>query len=163
MKAGDLIFVRGKGPVSSVIRWFDGGREFTHVAMAVSSNFIIESQYLVNTRIVPLKATYDDYEIVPLHLSPKQRQDVIGEAHTLIGSHYDYSLIFWLAIKRLFNLKKGSPWNNAKRLICSELISRVLYNVGYIDDFELLHELTPNQLYDMIQYLEKNRDNPKTS
>lgn len=154
MQAGDIVFVRGKGFVSNLIRFFDKG-EFTHVSIAVSPTSVIESQRFVKTQIVPMD--YQDYEILRFPMTSEQREQCIVEAHRLVGARYDYAQIFWYLAKKLFRLKNVHRNNNPNTLICSELVSRILYAVGLVEESDTLYELTPNQLYDYLQYLMKNR------
>jgi hypothetical protein len=154
MRPGDIVFVKGKGLVSRIIRFFDKGK-YTHVAIAVSSNKVIESQRFVKTRIVEME--YEDYDIVQLDLTPSERTAIVVASHRLLGTRYDYLQIGWHLLKKLFGLKDNYEGNNPNTLICSELVSRSLYMAGIIEEFDMLYELTPNQLYDFLQYIEKTR------
>ena len=154
MKAGDIVFTRGKGLVSRLIRLFDRG-DYTHVAIAVSSTHVIEAQRFVTTRLV--KMDYEEYDVLDLNLTPAERQQAIIAAHQFLGRRYDYLQIGWHMAKQLFGLKGTFVSNNPNTLICSELVSRVLHEIGYMDHFDTLYELTPNQLYDTLLYLAENR------
>jgi hypothetical protein len=65
MKAGDLIFVRTKGVLPTLIRFFDKGR-FNHVAIAYSETQILEVDFDTSVRIV--ENPYDDIEVVSIPL-----------------------------------------------------------------------------------------------
>jgi hypothetical protein len=51
MNIGDLIFVRSNSLMSKTIKAFDG--EFSHVAVAMSNNRILESEGMTKSRVVP--------------------------------------------------------------------------------------------------------------
>lgn len=154
MRPGDVVFVRGKGSISKIIRWFDKG-EFTHVAIAISDTRVIEAQRFVKTQVVEMN--YEDYEVLDLHLFPEQRARCIVEAYKFTGTRYDYPQIAWYMVKKVFRIKGSYPANNPNTLICSELVSRVLFATGLVEESDTLYELTPNQLYDTLQYIAQNR------
>lgn len=138
MKAGDLVFVRGTSLISKIVRFFDKGK-FSHVAMAVNENEVIESNWNMKSRIV--KFHYTDYELVTLNLTDIQRQRIPAIASKLEGRWYDYIQV----IAYIFN----SRLNNPRHLICSELVYNILSEVGYIND-ESLRDITPNELYERL-------------
>jgi hypothetical protein len=133
MKAGDIVFVRGKTPISTIVRWFDEG-DFSHVAVAVSPTHIIEAEYRTKIRIS--KMEYDDYEIVPLELSDLQRDILVHLAIQLVGIMYDFLSIIGI----IFNKR----WNLPQAKICTEVVVALLLGIGYLDK-EIF--LKPNELY----------------
>lgn len=141
IQTGDILFVRGKGIISDLVRFFDNG-EFSHVAMAVTNCSIIEAQYFTKSRITSVY--FDDYEIVRLNLSEKQRQEVINISPSLVGKWYDY-------IQILSYILKGN-FNNPNHLICSEIIARILFLIGRVSDEQhnWIKNYKPNQLYDYL-------------
>jgi len=140
MKAGDILFVRGDSLLSSAIRLFDKG-EFTHVAVAVSETHILEAQYFTKTRITPIY--FEDYEIVRLDLP---EYEVLKISIQLVGKWYDYLQIVGYMLDK--------KTNNPNQMICSELVATVLYQLGEIEDYNKVKDLTPNELY---QYLTKDK------
>jgi hypothetical protein len=139
IKAGDILFVRGHSPLSSIIRLFDKG-EFTHVAIALSDTHILEAQYFTKTRITPIY--FDDYEVISLDLP---EDELLKISIQLVGKWYDYlQIVGYMVEKRT---------NNPNRLICSELVATLLFQMGRIEEYENVKDLTPNELY---QYLTKD-------
>lgn len=135
MQAGDIVFVRGKTLMSKLIRFFDKG-EFSHVAMAVSPNLIIEAQYGTKVRIVPFRFNYEDCEIVDLGLTEEQRKQIQRNANKYVGKRYDYLQAIGLALKRGID--------NQNAYICTEIIHEMLGCVGY----ECCpNDMKPNELY----------------
>lgn len=136
MRAGDIVFIRGKSPISFLIRLFDKG-DFSHVAMAVSENHIIESEYFAKVQIREID--YSNYEIVHLDLTKEQRDKIVHSAIKLIGRRYDYTQIMGYMVSRRF----GTP----DALICSELVYILLKSVGLnIGD----RFIKPNELFNVL-------------
>ncbi|MDQ0976604.1 hypothetical protein QFZ31_006656 [Neobacillus niacini] len=138
MKAGDIIFVRGTGIISRLVRFFDKGK-FSHVAIAVSDTHVIEADWYMRSNIVEFH--YEDYEIVSLNLTDNQRQHIPLTAIKYEGKMYDYIQVLGYIFK--------SRLNNPRHLICSELVYNILSEVGYINDASL-RDITPNELYEIL-------------
>lgn len=138
MQAGDIIFVKGKGFLSDAIRLFDNNGPFTHVAVAVSSDFIIEAQY--STKVQITKMTYTDIEIVDLKLSEEERDKLVHLAIELVGKWYDYLYIVGL----MFNEKE---WRNPNSLICTEVAISLLKSLKKIPETDMYPVVKPNEFY----------------
>lgn len=134
MKAGDVVFVRGKSIVSHAIRLFDPG-EFSHVCVAVSPTHVVEAEYSTKVRIVPIE--YKDVEIVDLKLTDLQRDLLVHLAIQLVGKWYDFYTIFGI----MFDKK---DWNVKEALICTEVAAALLLGIGFLED-EV--SLKPNEFY----------------
>jgi hypothetical protein len=144
MEAGDLVFVREKGIIPSIIRFFDKGK-FNHVAVAYSDTEIIEAQYNTLVRVIPL--TYTDYEVVPLKLGDNSNIEVF--AQHFIGTKYDFSEILNIWLRLLFGISFFSKFNTPKEVICSELAGYYLEERGVFErGVELL---APNELYKAVK------------
>lgn len=138
MKAGDIVFVRGTSIISKIVRFFDKGK-FSHVAIAVNENEVIESNWNMRSKIV--KFHYKDYELTHLNLTDLQRQRIPVIAKKYEGKWYDYlQVISYIFTSRL---------NNPRHLICSELVYNILSEVGYVND-KLDMDITPNELYEIL-------------
>jgi hypothetical protein len=135
MKAGDILFVRGEGLVSNMVRLIDKG-EFSHVCIAVSETHILEAQYFTESRITNIY--FDDFEIVDLGLND-QKNKLLEIAIDLTGKGYD----FLHALSYLFNLK----YNNPDTLICTEVVAQMLFRLGLIDNLQIYENMKPNELY----------------
>ncbi|MCY8228712.1 hypothetical protein MOC30_14075 [Bacillus spizizenii] len=163
MKKGDIIFVQGKGIVSKIIRMFDRGK-FSHVAIAMSESQVIEAD--VDTEVAVRPLSMDKYrlvEIVDLELTFEQREKVIRSALKMIGTKYDYIQLLWYALRKIFRFRGRNRLNNPKYVICSEMVFRVLNESGILEDlgidesYEDGIDLTPNELYDLVKYISKNK------
>lgn len=139
MKAGDIVFVKGHTPISSLVRLFDKG-SFSHMAIAVSPTHIVEAEYSTKVRISRME--YKDFEIVNMNLTDKQRDEIVHRAIQYVGKWYDYLQILGYVISP--NVFLGSP--NA--LICSELAHNLLDDIG----IEVGTRFTkPNEMYTLLK------------
>ena len=151
MKAGDIIFVRGNSILSKIIRLFDKGR-YSHVAIAVSSTEILESQYFTRSKIV--KNYHEDYDVVDLNLSEYQRKEVVRMSKSMVGKWYDYKQILGYIFKR--------PWDNPNNMICSELVAVMLFELYILRPshnitLENFRMMKPNELYRYLVGIVANR------
>lgn len=140
MKAGDIVFVRGKTLISKLVRIFDKG-EFSHVAIAVSETHILEAQYFIRSRITPVY--FNDFKIVPLELTEIERIELIKLAISLVGKWYDYAQILGYLLNKEIN--------NSNYYICSEMIANILFKLGKIENFSEVMNLKPNELYKFLK------------
>lgn len=145
METGDVVFVRGHSFISRIIEYFDKGK-FSHVAIFVSDNAIIEVEHNTKSRIVPFE--YKDYEIINLELTNKQKEIIQELSFKLLGHKYDYRQMIGYLV-RFFN-KNYKIHNSPKKYICSELVEIILQEVGYIPKDKKLRELSPNELYNYL-------------
>ena len=144
MKAGDLVFVRTKGIIPSIIRYFDKGK-FNHVAIAYSETQILEVDFDSCVRIVTLP--YEDVEVVPIPLKDITLLENFGKKY--IGKKYDFGQIFRIWVRLVFGFKWLNRYNNAREVICSELAGEYLQCIGLAYKGEEL--LAPNELYKDIK------------
>lgn len=143
IQAGDIIFVKGTGLISRLVRFFDGRGQFSHVAIAISDTEIIETNWNMRSKILPMYYSEDEYELIRLQdLEPQHLDNLRPIAESLQGTLYDYMQI--LAI--LFR----SRLNNPRYLICSELVYLILFEIGYEKDVRLLNS-TPNEMYNKMK------------
>jgi hypothetical protein len=149
MKAGDIVFVRGNSPLSYLIKYLDKG-EFSHVAIAVSDNEILEAQYFTRSRITPFY--FKDYEIIDLGLSYSHRNKVKELSKSLEGKIYDYFQVFLYFIRAVF-YKELKIYHSPNYILCSELADIILTNIGIIPKDKFLGNVTPNELYNYLKTL----------
>lgn len=156
MKAGDIIFVRGKSPLSKCVKFFDNG-EFSHIAIAVSDTHIFEANWYTRAEITEFH--FEDYEIIDLGLTEEERQLIVSESFKLIGKWYDYFQILWYILKRFFNPKGRNRFNNPNMLICSEAVYILLNKLGKEEIVGNLNiDATPNELYRYLTvFVERNK------
>lgn len=100
----------------------------------MSETHIIEAQYYTKTRITPIY--FEDYEIVRLDLP---EEELLKNSIQLVGKWYDYRQV----ISYMFHKRT----NNPNQLICSELVATLLFQLGEIEDYNEVKDLTPNELY----------------
>lgn len=151
VKAGDIVFVRNRGLISSLIRFFDKGH-FSHVCVAVSDSEIVEAQYYTTVRKTEMK--YSDYEIVRLNLSEDEINKMVILTEKLIGEWYDYPQILYYIVQKLFGLKGKNVLNSPNNLICSELIFVLLNSIGKLDGINKIDaDVTPNELYKFLKQI----------
>jgi Permuted papain-like amidase enzyme, YaeF/YiiX, C92 family len=150
---GSLLFVRGDSFISKLIKKIDGG-SFSHVCIVLSEKgSILEAQRFTKSRIIPIY--FDDYEVINLNLTDEQKDKLVKLAVDLVGIKYDYKQIFCELIEKI--LKKEIFPNNPKNMMCSELVTYLLLQIGYLnstDEIDKFLELTPNELY---EYLKLNK------
>lgn len=152
MRTGDLVFIKGRSPISKLILYFDKGK-WSHCAVAVSDTEIIEAQYFTRVKISKLEK-YEEYEVVPMNLFPFEQEKIIAISRTLEGQWYDYRQIMYHVLKNAFKVDKGPFWNNPNALICSELVYILFRAVDriYGDAY-----ITPNELYLLVsEFIDKN-------
>lgn len=160
MNKGNLVFVRGKGIIPALIRYFDKG-QFNHVALAVSPISIAEADVNIESRVDPfIPDSYDYYEVIDLGLTDEQSDRVVESSKSYLGRKYDEPQILWYVLKYFFKLKGPDKFNNPNNLICSEFVFDVLDKAGILKDLNIKGgsiDITPNQLYDLVKYVSKSR------
>jgi Permuted papain-like amidase enzyme, YaeF/YiiX, C92 family len=150
-EVGSLLFVRGDSFISKLIKKIDGGN-FSHVCVVISEKgSILEAQRFTNSRIVPIY--FDDYEVINLNLTDEQKDKLVKLAVDLVGIRYDYKQVFCELIEKI--LKKEIFPNNPKNMMCSELVTYLLLQIGYLkstNEIDKFLELTPNELYSYLKH-----------
>ncbi|MDY7043705.1 YiiX/YebB-like N1pC/P60 family cysteine hydrolase [Virgibacillus sp. M23] len=164
MKRGDVVFVQGKGMLSRLIRYFDGNGLYSHVAIAISDEKVIEANYDTKVAIRDFdKEKYSIIDVPKIGLSNQQRMNIYNEALKYIGKRYDYIQLLWYILRKAFRFGGRNRLNNPNNVICSELVFIVLNESGVFDDLCIKNinrgtDLTPNELYDLVKYIAKNQN-----
>lgn len=147
---GDILFVRGNSLLSKIINKVDG--EYSHVALSLTNregieDVILEAQSFTDSRIT--KNYIEDYDIVRLKLTEHQKQKLLEVAITSVDYDYDYSQILNIFLNKLFGRKRV---NDKNKLICSELIIAVLFEIGFLEIQDYLEYIncTPNELFELL-------------
>lgn len=142
MNTGDVIFVRGDGFISKIVRFFDKGK-YSHVAIAVDKYNVIEIDFKMKSKLVDV-IKYDglEQELIETNLSKEQKHKFMEEFPNYLNKNYDYLMVLGLLLKREYNSKRS--------YICSELVYELLYNVGYFKK-PLDGNIAPNKLYDLLK------------
>ena len=122
LKKGDVILVQGRGPISSIIRYFTGN-SYTHSACYIGDWKIIESDWdgvWENT----LDKYIDDVYHVYRHptASKEQLNHAVEWMKMRQGAKYDYLGILGIALA-IMGKKKINKLDNTDRYWCSELVA----------------------------------------
>lgn len=143
---GDILFVCGKSFMSRIINMIDG--QYSHIAIALSDDVILEAQRFTKSRIT--KNYFDDYDAIKLNLTIEQMQLLTESAIELVDIQYDYKQVLTTLFNRLFRRK---IINDTSKYICSELVLKLLLDIGYINDSEYNKQIncTPNELYEFLR------------
>ena len=147
MKPGDLVFVTGSSFISKIIKAITKSL-YTHVAIVVSDNIILEADAFKTVTISELN--YDKYVIVSTGLNLTEK-DVLHTAIKFIGKKYDYLQILKILLNKF--LKIALPFLNIKsRYTCVELAVSILQENGISITAD-----TPAELYKNLQVINNPR------
>jgi hypothetical protein len=148
LQTGDILFIRGHSPISSLIKYFDG--EYSHCAIVVSDcgTRILESQRFVKSRICSLK--YTDLDFVSMNLNSQQKEKLREVAIRFCDFGYDYKKFIGYAIEKIFKFKKSHYLDSNYHFLCSELIELVIGLIGAIPIDKNFGDKTPNELFEFL-------------
>jgi hypothetical protein len=156
MLAGDVIFYRPRGPIGWIISKVSRS-PYSHVSLAIDSNTIIEANLFIDSRVADLSFNKEIHHVYRLRdVTPEQRQRIVSTALRFTGIDYNYSKIISLFLRLVFNITK-SPFNNANKLICSDIIDKafIMSKVPRETTNNMMN-LTPQELlseYDLIRVI----------
>ncbi|AIF71971.1 enoyl-CoA hydratase/carnithine racemase-like [Bacillus phage Riley] len=142
----DVIFYRPTSFIGRVISFFTKS-PYSHVALAIDSNTLIEANRFIKTRVVPIEYDKNITHVYRLtDITPEEREEIVAIAKSFEGSDYDYAQIFEMLFRIVFNIKR-TIFNNQSKLTCSEIVDKSFYIAG-IDrkDAENLYDVTPEEL-----------------
>lgn len=128
MHTGDIVFFKGESLISKIISKLTKS-PYTHVAVVIMNEVILESDRFIETRLRPL---HDDeiYTIMRCELNSAQKEMIIANSINFIGKKYDYLQIAKWFFKLTFNFDGKGLVNNANRVYCSELVDILFKSVG---------------------------------
>lgn len=139
-----LIGVRGKSFVSKIVKWFQWGYPYTHVAYVLddrdkSNPLIIEAWYDVHACHYDIYHKGDPFEYFYIDSTDKQRRMVERFLFQQLGKTYDWLGVIGFAFHK--DIEDRQSW------FCSELISEALFRAG-IDVLESIQswKITPKLL-----------------
>lgn len=121
MKAGDIVLVKRKTPISLLVRLLTNSK-YSHVALAVSETYVLEIDIKYNLRIRKMSYTCYDVYRLKRELSLTEEARLLQYAYSLVGKKYDFLRIFSLLIELSLHLRGHKIFNDPNRLICSDLI-----------------------------------------
>lgn len=116
MQKYDLIFYKGNNVLGRLIRWITNS-PYSHVAMYLGDNHIVEANYFNTLRVKHLKYKrhqYDVYRVKDLNNEHYCKIDEYIKIH--VNSKYDYREL----LRILFPFMRIK--DNLSKLICSEFI-----------------------------------------
>jgi uncharacterized protein YycO len=126
--AGDIVLFKGTSFISRIIRFISKG-EYTHVALAINSEEIIEADRFIKTRVRKLSEG-ESVILMRSSITEEQGQGIANYALTLVDNEYDYLSVFIWFIRLLFSSHIYGIFNNANRLYCSEVVDRSYQHEG---------------------------------
>lgn len=149
---GDVIFVKGTGLVSRMIRFVTKGK-WSHCAIFLNEDTILETEWSTKCRIININDTdylEKEHEIVNVQLNEEQENLLKVISYMSLGKKYDFWLIFKLFIKSVFGLKVNK--NSYEKLVCSELVGYVLLSLGIFTYNEThVANTSPEELYHILK------------
>ena len=157
IKEGDVLFVEGSNwnPISIFIKWLSGGK-FSHVAIGIGNDLILETEYTIKSRVIDIDKTKyltkRKHEIVHIDFTDGQKQMLPIAVLQFMNKKYDFGLILKMFLKYVFHIP---IWNkNDDSYVCSELVAELLLYLGVITD-ESTVNMSPSELY---KYLKEVKD-----
>lgn len=153
VKMGDVLFVEGSNwnPISIFIKWLSGGK-FSHVAICVQDNLILETEYTIKARVIDISKTNyltkRKHEIVHVEFTEEQKDKLPIVAMQFINKDYDFGLILKMFLKYVFHIP---IWNkDDDEYVCSELVAELLLDLGAIDNEKAVN-MSPSELYNYLK------------
>ena len=151
-RVGDIIFVEGTGPVSRLIKLVSGGK-WSHCAMYLDENTLIETEWSTKCRIIDIENTdylTKSHEIISIPLTIAQQELLQVLVFPLLGRKYDFWLIFKMLIHFIFKTKIKK--HSAEYLVCSELVGYILLSLGIFNyDEANVANTSPTELHDILK------------
>ncbi|AUM58871.1 hypothetical protein BCP01_070 [Bacillus phage BCP01] len=145
-QSGDVIFYKPTGFIGRVISRVTKS-PYSHVALALNSDTMIEADRFVNTRITAIAYDSEITHVYRLeNVTQEERDRIVTNALKLEGSKYDYAQIAELFIRLVLGIKR-TLFNNKKKLTCSEVVDKSFYESGINrKDVDNLYDITPEEL-----------------
>ena len=146
IQAADVIFYRPKSIIGWVISKVTNS-PYSHVALAIDSNTLIEANRFIKTRVVPIEYDNKITHIYRLdNVTQEERDRIVSIALSYEGTDYDYAQIFEMFVRIVFRIKR-TLFNNQQKLTCSEVVDNAFYKAGVKrKDLEFLYDITPEEL-----------------
>jgi len=146
IQSADVIFYRPKSFIGWVISKVTNS-PYSHVALAIDSNTLIEANRFIKTRVVPIEYDNKITHIYRLdNVTQEERDRIVSIALSYEGTDYDYAQIFEMFVRIVFRIKR-TLFNNQQKLTCSEVVDNAFYKAGVKrKDLEFLYDITPEEL-----------------
>ena len=148
IQPGDVIFYRPSGFIGWAISKITKSK-YSHVALVVSPDHIIEANRFIKSRIADLHYTKEIHSVYRLkNLPADTRLKIINNALSMLDVDYDYSQLFGLFLRLVFDIKTNI-FNKVNKYICSEIIDNSFVKAGVPrKDQENIGDITPQELLD---------------
>jgi hypothetical protein len=147
LEVGDIVLYRGKGFLSKCVQFFTKS-EYSHAAMVVSNDLVIESNWYKISNVKKIKYNKDIVEIYRYKygLNKNQKYSLLEESYSFLNKWYDYGQIYGYVLEFFYGIKVN-PFNSPQFFICSELVDRAYLKIG-IDLVEVRvdGDVTPSNL-----------------
>lgn len=167
MNSINVCFSRTNGIVCKIIRWFSRG-SVSHALLTfrdetLDKTFVMEA----NGRgfmLTPWRKWLDGHELVcrfSLSLDEKLQLTALRDLAQFLGSQYDYLSLLGFFFRRWWG-RMRNPFDDPKKMICSEAVARFLYTAG-LERFQNHETWTPGDLLQEAEQspvfrLEENAD-----
>ncbi|MEK6881322.1 MAG: YiiX/YebB-like N1pC/P60 family cysteine hydrolase [Nanoarchaeota archaeon] len=120
MKFINVLLFKGKGIISSLIRW-QTGSIYSHAAVLLDDNTLVESWQGDGVRKKKI-TNWDNVDTFKVRVSQRQYNKIVEFLESQIGKKYDY----WAIIR--FISRSRFPEND--KWFCSELVYEAFKQVG---------------------------------
>jgi hypothetical protein len=145
VQSGDVVFYKAKGVIGRII-CFVTRSPYSHVALAVDSDTILESNRFIATRLANIDNGVIHHVYRLEGVTEEQRKNAVSYAMTTLGTKYDYLQILGLFFRYVLRFNYLT-FNTYNRFICSENID---YSFIQADiprrDLEHLLDISPQEL-----------------
>ncbi len=129
---GDIIFYESTTFFGKIIRKVTKS-PFTHVAVAVGPDEIVEANAFIKSRRVKFsKENCRGIKVLRLKkpLTDFEKGHLKFRCNEVLGRHYDYKGVIVLLLKILFRIKTEKIPEDITRLWCAELVDHVFEAIG---------------------------------
>jgi hypothetical protein len=128
MKFGDVILFKPTSFIGKAIAFVDGSA-YSHAAVYLGEydgvDLFIESHEKKSGVVITKLERWRNYTVLRSNLKHKTKKELMQK----LGTGYDFSMIRWILIAKLFN--KDAQANDEGLLICSELVDWFFeYQIG---------------------------------
>lgn len=146
MRPGDVLFYRGTSFISKAIAWVENS-PYTHVALYIGDNQLIEANSGIKSRIRDIEPS-EDFEVHSFKdITDDQRDRLVKAARHLVGYKYDYAQIVRDFIRIEFHTYL-SFIQTKNAYICSDIIDVPAYIAGIKrHNFCPVGDITPSELF----------------